>query len=189
MNKFFYILLILFGVVQAEQNQIYIEQIGINNQFIINQDGIGHSVIINAGLASSLDSSTVSISQQGLGIKSASVELPSGYNNTVNISQDGLGAQTALIQNFSGSANNISILQSGSSNNTFSLIGSGTNNANTISVVQNGLVGADKSFTLNMTSTNGATVNISQTNSTAANSGSMTISCLVGCGTYSYSRP
>jgi len=89
-----------------------------------------------------------------------------------------------------GSANSISISQSGASNNTFNVIGGAgtTNNANTVTATQSGTAGADKSFTLNLNGTNGATVNVLQTNPLQSNTGSMSIQCASSCGTWSYIR-
>jgi hypothetical protein len=58
-----------------------------------------------------------------------------------------------------------------------------------VNATQSGGVGADKSFSLNMNGTTGATVTVQQTNPTQSNSGSMSISCTSGsCGGYSYIR-
>jgi hypothetical protein len=184
-----YLLLLLLTVnVYAQSNYMYIEQVGSSNQFTLSQDGSGHSATLNLGLSGGLDTSTINVTQQGLGTKTTNIELTSGYSNSVSINQDGNGSHSATIQSFAGSANNISINQSGSSNNTFTLVGSGSNNANNINATQSGSIGADKSFTLNMNSTNGATVTIQQTNTTTPNTGSMSISCYSGCGSYSYIR-
>ena len=179
------------GKIHAQTSSIYIEQIGANNTFTVNQDGSGHSASIKTGLGGSVDTSSVSITQQGTGSKTASVELTSGYSNSVTINQDGTGQHSTNVQNYTGSANSISISQTGAANNTFNVIG-GTgsiNNANTISATQSGNAGADKSFTLNMNGTTGAAVTVQQTNPTQSNSGSMSINCVSGaCGSYSYIR-
>jgi len=178
-------------VLAPMSNSIYIEQIGTNNNFKVNQDGNGQSATIKTGANGSVDNSSISITQQGIGSKTANVELTNGYSNSVTINQDGNGQHSATVQNYTGSANSISISQTGASNNSFSVIGgAGTgNNANVINATQNGGVGADKSFVLNMNGTTGANVTVQQTNPTQPNSGSMSISCVSGaCGNYSYIR-
>ena len=177
--------LISFGVYAAD-NSISIDQIGNNNQYTVTQEYSGKYVNISVGGVASSDSNVISVTQQDTGSHSASIELPNGINNGVNITQAGGGNQTTSIQNFVGSSNSISVNQSGNSNNTFNVLGTGTNNANTISATQIGNAGADKSFTLNMNGTNGASVTIQQTNPTQSNSGSMSINCYTGCGNYSY---
>jgi hypothetical protein len=173
---------------------IYIEQAGDNNNITVEQKDAAHTATINLGKsakASTVDSTDITITQQGVGIKSANVEIPSGFNNGINISQDGAGSHVSNIQNLVGNANNIAISQDGAGNHTFNLIGEfGTNNsANTITATQSGGLGADKNFTLNMNGTRGATVDVLQTNPTTADSGSMNINCQMGaCGYYSYTR-
>lgn len=174
----------------AQTNNIYIEQVGSGNMFAVSQDGGGHTATIKTGLGGSVDVSSINISQQGIGVKTATVELVSGYSNSVTVNQDGNGQHSATVQNYTGSANTISITQTGSANNSFSVIGGTgtTNNANNINVTQSGNVGADKLFTLNMNGTNGATVTVQQTNPTQSNSGSMSIQCFSNCTGYSYIR-
>ena len=184
--KFLLLLLLSFGA--YADNSINIEQIGDNNQYTIHQEYNGKTTNIILGKIAPSDNNTISITQQDTGSHSASVELPNGINNGVSIVQSGSGNQTTSIQNFIGSSNNISINQSGSSNNTFNVIGTNTNNANTISATQSGITGADKSFTLNMNGTNGANVTVQQTNPTQSNVGSMSIQCYTGCSNYSYIR-
>jgi hypothetical protein len=183
-----YLLFLLSFSVFAADNQINIEQVGNNNQYAITQEYTGKTVSISLGGVASSDNNTVSITQQDTGSHSASVELPNGINNGVSITQSGGGNQTTSIQNFIGTSNNITVNQSGASNNTFNVIGTNINNANTISATQSGLSGADKSFTLNMNGTNGASVTVQQTNPIQSNSGSMSIQCYTGCGNYSYIR-
>ena len=184
--RFLFLLLLSFSV--YADNSINIEQIGNNNQYTISQENDGKYVNISLGGVASSDNNTISVTQQDTGSHSASIELPNGINNGVSITQSGSGNQTTSIQNFIGSSNSISVNQSGASNNTFNVLGTGTNNANTISATQTGNLGADKSFTLNMNGTNGANVTIQQTNPTQSNSGSMSIQCYSGCGNYSYIR-
>jgi len=174
----------------SQSSHIYIEQIGSNNTFEVSQTGFGHLASIKAGLEGSVDTSSVSVTQQGAGAKSAIIELTNGYSNSLSITQEGAGQHSATVQNYAGSANSISITQTGNANNTFTVIGAaGTiNNANTINATQSGGVGADKAFTLNMNGTTGANVTVQQTNPTQSNSGSMSIQCFGGCGSYSYIR-
>ena len=123
------------------------------------------------------------------GAKTAKVEIPGGINNGIVLNQDGAGNHYAGIQNLTGTANNITINQSGAGTHTMAISGAtgSTNSGNTITAEQSGGAGADKSFQLNLNGTNGATVNVQQTNPTAPNSGSMTIQCIT-CGTYNYIR-
>lgn len=170
-------------------NSVYIDQIGSNNTVIITQDGTAKSVGISMGKESPTDNNYFAITQQGTGTKAAKIEIPSGINNSVAINQDGAGNHYAGIQNLSGTANNITVGQSGAGNHTLAISGAtgSTNSGNTITAEQSGGVGADKSFQLNLNGTNGATVNIQQTNPTTPNTGSMSIQCIT-CGTYNYTR-
>ena len=184
-----YLILLFLAFSALADDSVYVNQIGTGNTVSISQSGSAQSVNITTGSTSSVDTSSYSVTQQGTGTMSASINIPSGYSNTVSISQYDTGNQTTAIQNLNGATNNITINQSGASNNTFNLIGgAGTNNsANTITATQSGGIGADKSFTLNMNGTNGATVTIQQTNTTTPDTGSMSINCTVGtCGKYSY---
>lgn len=171
-------------------NVINVDQVGSYNNITITQEGDGHNANIRLGKTSDVDYTTVSILQQGAA-KTAKVEIPSGINNAASIQQDGTGNHYAGIQNLNGSGNNISIGQSGAGNHTFNVIGDTgtTNNGNTVTAQQSGGVGADKLFNLTLSGATGATVNVQQTNSTTANTGSMTIQC-TSCPTspYTYIR-
>jgi len=186
-----YLLLLLFATTAwAADNTISIDQIGSNNTYTVSQDGSGHTASVTTGRVSDVDYLTLSITQGGTGAKTAMVEVKSGINNGITISQDGAGNHTASIQNLSGNANNISISQSGAGSHEFNVINTAgsTNNNNTINATQSGGVGADKWFNVWLNGANGATVNVTQTSSTA-NQASMSISCAAGtCGTWSYSR-
>lgn len=168
-------------------NQISIDQIGSYNTVVINQDGTTQNASISLGKTSAVDTSYINITQQGTGNKSANVEITSGYNNSVIMFQDGAGNHNAAIQNLNGAANNISFSQTGAGNHSMTVTGGQgtTNSGNTIDATQSG--SGDKSFQLNLNGTNGATVNVQQTNPTQSNSGSMSIYC-VSCGTYNYIR-
>jgi len=190
MRTLFYTLLLLPLSSFAQDNpDIYIEQIGNNNQISITQEYSGNTAEITLGKSNESDNNSLTIVQQSIGQQIAQIDIPSGINNSVSINQQGTGNMVATVQGLNGSANAIMINQSGSSNNTFNLIATaGTvNNADVISVTQSGSAGADKSFTLNLNGSSGATVTVEQTNPYTANSGSMTIQCTV-CGTYSYIR-
>ena len=180
-------LLLFFPVVVFADNLITIDQVGSANTITISQDG-SHSATLAIGPDSAVTTSTFSIDQSGTGSHSASIEVPAGYNNSFSVTQSGSGNQTTGIVNFAGSANSVSVTQSGAGNHTFNLTGSGTNNANTVTATQSGGLGADKSFNLNMTNTNGAAVTVQQTNPLLPNSGSMSIQCSSLCGTYNYIR-
>ena len=170
-------------------NLINIDQIGSYNTVVVTQDGTTQSATVSLGKTSAVDNTYVNITQQGTGAKTATVDMPSGYNNSVVMFQDGAGNHTAAIQNLNGAANNINFSQTGSGNHSLTVTGAaGTSNSgNTIDATQSGGVGADKSFQLNLNGTNGATVNVQQTNPTQNNVGSMTIQCIT-CGTYNYTR-
>jgi hypothetical protein len=170
-------------------NQISIDQIGSYNTVVVNQDGTTQSATVSLGKSSAVDNTYVNITQQGTGAKSATVDMPSGYNNSVVMFQDGAGNHVAAIQNLNGAANNINFSQTGAGNHSMTVTGSAgtTNSGNTIDATQSGGAGADKSFQLNLNGTNGATVNVQQTNPTQSNSGSMSIQCIT-CGTYNYIR-
>lgn len=170
-------------------NLISIDQIGTNNTIIVNQDGTTQTVKLTVGKDSAVDNSYFNITQQGTGTKTATVDMPAGYNNTVIMFQDGAGNHTAAIQNLNGAANNINFSQTGAGTHSIAVTGApGTvNSGDTINATQSGGVGADKTFQLNLNGTTGATVNVQQTNPTTPNAGSMTIQC-VTCGTYNYTR-
>jgi hypothetical protein len=193
---------------RTQPNSVYIDQIGNSNQISISQDGTGHVVGVaigtylptNAndlttgyGIGTQLQGTGVSeynlvnIQQQGPGTKTATVEIPSGSYNNVTMFQDGTGNHTASIQNLNGNNNNAWVSQTGSGNHSFNVVaGAGTTNSNdTITATQSG--SGDKSFTLNLNGSNGASVTVQQTNSTQSNAGSMTIQCTT-CGAYSYTR-
>lgn len=182
------LLLLLINTAHAADNTIIIDQIGSNNTYIVEQkDSSGHSVNITTGKASDVDYTTINILQQGTGTKTTTVDIKSGSNQGITLFQDGAGNHTASIQNLTGSGNNISISQSGSATHTFNVInGAGTTNTgNTITGTQSGDLNANKLFNLNLNGSNGATVNVQQTG-TSADAGSMNVQCLSSCGTWSY---
>jgi len=170
-------------------NLVYVDQIGSNNTVVIGQDGTAHSATVTMGKDTPVDNTYVNITQQGTGAKTATVDIPGGYNNSVVMFQDGSGNHTASIQNLNGAANNMNFSQTGAGNHSLTVTGvaGSTNSGDTVTATQSGGAGADKSFQLNLNGTSGATVNIQQTNPTTPNSGSMSIQC-VTCGTYNYTR-
>ena len=191
--KLLVILFFIAGLGNCSQtcadNLINIDQIGTNNTVVVNQDGTTQTVKLTVGKDSAVDNSYFNITQQGTGNKTATVDMPSGYNNSVIMFQDGAGNHTAAIQNLSGAANNMNFSQTGAGTHTLVVTGGvgTTNSANTVTSEQSGGAGADKTFQLNLNGTNGATVNVQQTNPTTSNSGSMSIQCIT-CGTYNYIR-
>jgi uncharacterized lipoprotein NlpE involved in copper resistance len=191
--KLLVILFFIAGLGNCSQTRadslINIDQIGTNNTVVVNQDGTTQTVKLTVGKDSAVDNSYFNITQQGTGNKTATVDMPSGYNNSVIMFQDGAGNHTAAIQNLSGAANNMNFSQTGAGTHTLVVTGGvgTTNNANTVTSEQSGGAGADKTFQLNLNGTNGATVNVQQTNPTTSNSGSMSIQCIT-CGTYNYIR-
>jgi hypothetical protein len=174
--------------VTSTTNTIYIEQIGNYNSITVNQDGSGHEATVTMGLTSSVDNTIVSIDQKDSGPKQATVDIPGGFNNSVNILQQGTGNHTAAITNLNGIANNVTINQGGAGNHTFGIVGAAgsQNNGNTITALQTGGVGADKTFNLGLNGWN-TNVTIEQTNPTTANQSSMNISCGNSCGTQPWS--
>jgi len=171
--------------VHAQNNHIYVDQVGNNNQVTITQDGTGH--VVGLAVGATLPASDNDL-KTGYSIGTRSYVGPgtSEYNN-ISISQQGLGNHTTRIELPKASSNLITVDQSGSSNHTFSLTAtSNTNNINnTISATQSGI--GEKSFALTLDGTNGATVTVQQNNPTQANTGAMTIQCTT-CGAYSYIR-
>jgi hypothetical protein len=191
--KLFVILFLVAGIGSCSpsraDNLIAIDQIGSYNTVVVTQDGTTQSAKVSLGKDSAVDNTYVAITQQGTGNKVSSVEIPSGYNNSIITFQDGSGNQYSSIRNLNGAANNINFSQTGAGNHSMVVTGAtgSTNSGDTITATQSGGVGADKSFQLNLNGTNGATVNVQQTNPTTPNTGSMTIQC-VTCGTYNYTR-
>ena len=201
--------LLLVQPAQAADNSIYIDSIATNNTVTINQDGTGHvaGVAIGAylptvandlktgyGIGTSpytgqgiSEFNSVSITQQGPGIKTSTVEIPQGAYNNITTFQDGTGNHTTAIQNLQGNSNTISVYQDGTGNHAMNIVGGNgtTNSNNTINTTQTGA--GDKTFNLNLNGTNGATVTVQQTNPTTTNTGSMAIQCTT-CGSYSYVR-
>lgn len=184
-----YLLFFLTFSAYAADNSISIDQVGSYNTVVISQDGTAHDATVHLGKNSSVDNTSIAIDQKDSGKKIANVEITAGINNGVNILQQGAGNHSAAIQNLSGSANNITVTQTGTGNHSIAITGGAgtTNNANTITADQSGGSGADKTFQLNLNGTNGATVNVQQTNPTTSNSGTMSIQCIT-CGTYNYIR-
>lgn len=169
----------------AENNAIYIDQVGNNNQISITQDGTGHvaAVAIGATLPGNINDLKTGY---GIGTTPYNGIGASEYNN-ISISQQGPAMHTTTIELPRASSNLITVDQSGAANHTFTISSTAnTNNINnTISATQAG--SAEKSFALTLDGTNGATVTVQQTNATQANTGAMTIQCTT-CGSYSYIR-
>jgi hypothetical protein len=187
---FFILALTVPKKARAADASVNINQVGSNNVINIEQYNAAHNATITLGTISPVDNTNISIVQRDSGVKTASVEIPSGINNGVTILQQGTGNHTASIQNLNGSGNSISVDQNGAGNHEFNVVaGTGTiNNGNTINATQTGGAGADKWFQVNLSGATGATVNVQQTNPTQAQQGSMNIQCSSGCGTWSYIR-
>ena len=187
---FFILALAVPKKARAADASVNINQVGSNNVINIEQYNAAHNATITLGTISPVDNTNISIVQRDSGVKTASVEIPSGINNGVTILQQGTGNHTASIQNLNGSGNSISVDQNGAGNHEFNVVaGTGTiNNGNTINATQSGGAGADKWFQVNLSGATGATVNVQQTNPTQAQQGSMNIQCSSGCGTWSYIR-
>jgi hypothetical protein len=172
------------NIYAQNQNTIYIEQIGSYNSVTVNQDGIGHTATVTMGLTSNVDNTTVAIDQKDSGPKTATVNIPGGFNNSVSITQQGAGNHTAAITNLNGIANSVTINQGGAGNHTIGIVGAAgsQNNGNTITATQTGGVGADKTFNLGLNGWN-TNVTIEQTNPTTPGQASMNITCGNSCGT------
>jgi hypothetical protein len=168
----------------STSNTIYIEQIGSYNSVTVNQDGTGHAATVTMGLTSAVDNTTVAIDQKDSGAKTATVDIPGGFNNSVSILQQGAGNHTASITNLNGIANNVTINQGGAGKHTLEIVGAAgsQNNGNTITALQTGGVGTDKTFNLGLNGWN-TNVTIEQTNPTTAGQASMNITCGNSCGT------
>jgi len=171
-------------------NLIQIDQIGSNNTITVDQQGDGHIAKLRIGETSSVDYTTIAITQQGAA-KIANVEIKSGINNSANIQQDGNGNHNAAIQNLNGSGNQMNITQTGSGSHSFTVTaGAGTtNDANVLNAQQSGGAGADKTFNLWLNGSTGANVSVQQNNPNTASQGGMNIQCMPGtCGNFSYIR-
>jgi len=167
------------------QSYVYIDQVGDSNQISIAQDGTGHVAAVAIGAYLPANANDL---KTGYGIGTTPY-IGSGVSeyNAVTISQQGPGTHTTTIELPVAANNIIGVDQSGTGNHTFSIRSTAntTNVNNTISATQSG--SADKSFALTLDGTNGATVTVQQTNPTQANTGAMTIQCTT-CGAYSYIR-
>ena len=172
------------NIYAQNQNTIYIEQIGSYNSVTVNQDGTGHAATVTMGLTSAVDNTTVAIDQKDSGAKTATVNIPGGFNNSVSILQQGAGNHTASITNLNGIANSVTINQGGAGKHTLEIVGAAgsQNNGNTITAIQTGGAGTDKTFNLGLNGWN-TNVTIEQTNPTTAGQGSMNITCGNSCGT------
>lgn len=188
-ERFFIILLIVAVIILPQcswaQSYVYIDQVGSSNQVNISQDGGGHVAAVAIGATLPTNANDLKTGY-GIGTTPYIGSGVSEYNN-IAITQQGPAAHTTTIELPRASSNLITVDQSGPSNHTFSISSTAnTNNINnTISATQSG--SGEKSFTLTLDGTNGASVTVQQTNPTQANSGSMTIQC-VTCGAYSYIR-
>lgn len=185
MKIFAILLFVVCSCVSAQNNYIYIDQIGNNNQITITQDGTGHVAAVAIGATLPVTANDLKTGY-GIGTTPYNGAGTSEYNS-VTINQQGVGSHATTIELSRASNNLINLSQEGAGNHTFSLTAtSNTNNINnTISATQAG--SAEKSFALTLDGTNGATVTVQQTNPTQANTGAMTIQCTT-CGAYSYIR-
>lgn len=185
----FVILLLIAGYVWAADNTTNIDQIGNNNQVTVTQTGTGHDAKVKLGTISDVDYTVLQITQEGTGAKSSEVKIDSGINNAITVLQQGAGNHKSNISNLTGNANNITITQQGDGRHEFNIInGTGTSNSgNTITGHQNGGVGSDKWFNVNLNGATNATVNVVQDNATTIDQASMNIQCMAGtCGGFSY---
>ena len=185
MRLFAILLFVASFYVSAQNNYIYIDQVGNNNQVTVTQDGPGHVAAVAIGATLPVTANDLKTGY-GLGTTPYNGVGTSEYN-TVTISQQGVGSHTTTVELPRASSNLITVDQSGAGNHTFGISSTAnTNNINnTISATQSGT--GDKAFALTLDGTNGATVTVQQTNPTQANTGAMTIQCTTR-GSYSYIR-
>ena len=185
MKLFAFLFLVISSCVYAQNNYIYIDQVGNNNQVTVTQDGTGHLAAVAIGATLPVTANDLKTGY-GIGTTPYNGVGTSEYNN-VTINQQGVGSHTTIIELPRASSNLITVDQSGASNHTFGISSTAnTNNVNnTISATQAGT--GEKSFALTLDGTNGASVTVQQTNPTQANAGAMTIQCTT-CGSYSYIR-
>lgn len=171
--------------VSAQNNYIYIDQIGNNNQITVTQDGTGHVAAVAIGATLPTTANDLKTGY-GIGTTPYNGAGTSEYN-AVTILQQGVGSHITTVELPRATSNLITVDQSGAGNHTFGISSTAnTNNINnTISATQSGT--GEKSFALTLDGTNGATVTVQQTNPTQANTGAMTIQCTT-CGSYSYIR-
>jgi hypothetical protein len=176
------------NIYAQNQNTIYIEQVGSYNSVTVNQDGSGHTATVTMGLTSAVDNTNISIDQKDSGAKTATVNIPGGFNNGVNILQQGAGNHTASITNLNGIGNSVTINQGGAGKHTLEIVGAAgsQNNGNTITALQTGGAGTDKTFNLGLNGWN-TNVTIEQTNPTTPGQASMNITCGNSCGTQPWS--
>lgn len=185
------LLLLLPDKAWPADNQIYIDQINNSsgNTVMVSQDGTGHYAKVNIGATAASDYNNVAVTQTG-GAKTAKVEIKTGVSNGIIVNQDGAGTHKTDVQNLNGSANNISVTQTGAGSHEMNIVGYAgtTNSGNTITATQNGGVGSEKWFAINLGGSSGATVNVNQ-GGAGINASSMLINCMPGtCGTYSFNR-
>jgi hypothetical protein len=185
MKIFAFFLFVASSCVSAQNNYIYIDQVGNNNQVTVTQDGAGHLAAVAIGATLPTNTNDLKTGY-GLGTTPYNGAGTSEYNN-VTINQQGVGSHKTTVELPLASSNLINLSQEGAGNHTFSLTAtSNTNNINnTISATQSGT--GEKAFALILDGTNGASVTVQQTNPTQANTGAMTIQCTT-CGSYSYIR-
>ena len=172
----------------AADNIITVEQIGDQNSVRVLQDGGGHTLNIAMGKTSPVTTTSIDITQQGTGAKTATIDMPSGYNNSIMLLQDGAGNHTANLQNLTGAGNSFNISQTGAGTHSFTVQGQpgATSNGNIITATQSGGVGANKEFNLYMNGSTGARVDVQQTGTTPDQAG-MAISCGNTCGSNPWS--
>ena len=162
---------------------VYIDQIGDNNNITITQSDAQHVTSIIMGKVNNANNNSINVTQQDTGIKTTNITLNAGIYNNLTISQQGIGNHVSSVMNLNGSNNGITINQSGTGSHTFNVdnwTGS-TNTGNNINATQSGGVGANKWFQVNLNGAIGSTVNVQQTGS-SPDSASMLINCNFGCG-------
>jgi hypothetical protein len=185
MKLFAMLFLVVSSWVHAQSNYIYIDQVGNNNQVTVMQDGTGHVAAVAIGATLPANTNDLKTGY-GIGTTPYTGTGTSEYNN-ITISQQGVGSHTTTIELPRANNNLINLDQSGAGNHSMTVSSTAnTNNINnTILATQSG--SGDKTFALTLDGTNGASVTVQQTNPTQANTGAMTIQCTT-CGSYSYIR-
>ena len=160
--------IVIYASARAADNMIDVDQIGDNSIVTITQDGAGHSATVKLGNMSMVDAATMSVVQQGLGLKTANTEIKSGFNNVMSLTQDGAGNHTANLITL-GSYNTTNASQTGNANHQLDVKLTGNWNSatvnqsgNTANMANIDLTNAGGPATINLTQTGGQTFSLIQ---------------------------
>lgn len=155
---------------------------GHSNTLVIKQGQTtipGYNNLVEVSIIGS--SNTLSIDQKQ-NSKYVEANITSSSNNA-SVTQQGAAAKSAFI-NLTGGTNNLTLTQQGAGQHFVDI--NAPTSGNTITIAQDG--STQKLFSLTINSPN-VGVTVSQTNPTAGDSASMTITCTTGpCNGYSYTK-